>query len=142
MDEFLTPTDRWELAIAAALESLADDLQIPIAALPKSAKAVVISANELIDFLFTQTVAIKGLIGKLATKETLTVRIYLSDRYSESLAEKKAINSVAYLIRGKLNGLVLGSGTTSAVTFESQRLYAPDGGSWYLEQEYSFEAMN
>lgn len=141
-DEFLTPTDRWEIAIAATLASLATELNIPISALPKSATSVVLSANELIDFLFTQTIAIKGGIGRLATRETLTVRIYLSDRYSESIAEKKAINWVASILRNKLNGLVLGGGATTAIDFASQRLYAPDGGSWYLEQEYLFEAVS
>jgi len=143
--QFVTPTDIWEIAIATALSGLATELNIPISALPKSATAVVLSANELIDFLFTQTIAIKGGRGigqNLATSETLTVRIYLSDRYSESLAEKKAINWVASILRSNLNGLVLGGGATTPVTFSSQRLYAPEGGSWYLEQEYTFQAIS
>lgn len=139
--EHLTSTDIWEVAIAAKLELLSDELDIPITALPKDAAAVLTPARELIDFLFSETEAIASSIGASRTRETLIVRIYLSDRYTDSPNEKKAINWVAHTLRTKLVGLILGGGASTPLIFRSQRLFAPEGGTWYMEQSYLFEAI-
>jgi hypothetical protein len=141
MSEYLTNTDIWEVAIASRLEELSQELEIPITTLPKEADAVVVSARELIDFLFSATEVTGAVLGGLITRETMIVRIYLSDRYSSDLNEKKAINFVAHTLRGKLHGAILGSGASTPLKFQSQRLYAPEGNTWYMEQTYVFEAI-
>lgn len=136
----MTPTDSWEKAIATRLQPLRETLKIPITALPKSAgEFIVWEGKNLIDFLFSSTAVTARRINSETTQETLSVRIYLGDRYSDDPTQKIAINWVCWELRKLLNNYDLPS-ASKPLYFKSQRLFAPQGGTWYVEQDYVFEA--
>lgn len=133
-------SDIWERAIADRLSELSQDMAIPIAALPKQASRFLSEQSELIDFFFTEKVAQSGLIGGIQCRETLTFRIYLSDRYATDPQEKTGVNfAVATLIK-TFSGFNFVGGLTP-LKFVRSRLFAPVGKSWYTELEFAFDSF-
>lgn len=136
----LTLSDEWEVAIASRLSVFAFELGLSMSAPPKQAGKFLLESKESVDFLLSETTVVGQSLGGMDCRETLFFRIFLSDRYSDSVEERRTVNQVVELLIGLFGGFLLPRAATP-LSFERSRFFAPVGGSWYTELTFTFASF-
>lgn len=131
----------WDVAIAARLKPIRDQLTIPVAALPKEAGKFGSEEFQSIDWLFPSYSASPpdGVGDRLQPVQvSLVVRLYFQKRYPQG-TEKDALEWAETQVISLLAGHRLPNSTTP-LSLESGKLYAPQQGQWYKEINFGFNA--